>query len=122
VEDGEQLTVTRQSGQDEAPCYYDSSYPAKERQAYEKSWHAKNDPKPGATRAIDGSDSYIVPPNYHDLNDHLWRFFQSVKTRQPSVEDAVFGNNTSIACHMANHSYFHESAARWDTTHRRITV
>jgi len=38
------------------------------------------------------------------------------------VEDAVFGNNTSIACHMANHSYFHNSAALWDASRKRITA
>ena len=29
-------------------------------------------------------------------------------TREHVVEDEVFGNNTAIACHMANHSYFHQ--------------
>jgi predicted dehydrogenase len=119
--DGEQMTVTPQDGRDDAPCYYDSSYPAKAREAYEKSWHEKNDPKPGAAQPIEG-ESYLSPPNYSEQNDHLWRFFQAVKTRQPVVEDAVFGNNTSIACHMANYSYFHKSAAVWDASRRRITA
>ena len=115
------MTVTPQDGQDDEPCYYDTSYPGKMRDAYEKSWHEKNDPKPGAARPIEG-ESYILPPNYSELNDHLSRFFESVKTRQPVVEDAVFGNNASIACHMANHSYFHKSAAVWDASARRITA
>lgn len=119
--DGEQMTVTRQDGQDEAPCYYDTSYPKKTRDAYEKSWHEKNDPKPGAAKPIE-DETYVLPPNYSELNDHLWNFFESVKTRQPLAEDAVFGNNTSIACHMANYSYFHKSAAVWDAGRRRITV
>ena len=120
--DGEQLTVIRQDAKDEAPCYYDTSYPEKMQDAYKKAWHDDNDPKPGAAGAVERSETYTVPPNYSELTDHLWRFFQSVKTRQPSVEDAVFGNNTSIACHMANHSYFHHSAAAWDASRRRITA
>ena len=120
--DGDQLTVTRQDGQDDAPCYYDSSYPEKTRDSYKKAWHEKNDPKPGAAAPIERSETYVFPANYNDLNDHLWRFFESVKTRQPAVEDAVFGNNTSIACHMANHSYFHNSAAVWDAARNRITT
>jgi predicted dehydrogenase len=121
-DDGDQMTVTRQDGKDDAPCYYDTSYPQKMRDAYEKEWHDNNDPKPGAAKSIEGSETYLFPPNYTDQVDHLWRFFQSVKTRQPALEDAVFGNNTSIACHMANHSYFHNSAAVWDASHSRITT
>ena len=121
-DEGEQMTVTRQDGKDDAPCYYDSSYPQKMRDAYEKAWHETNDSKPGAARPIEGNETYVFPPDYDPLSDHLWNFFQSVKTRQPSVEDAVFGNDTSIACHMANHSYFHRGAAVWDASSRRITA
>ena len=121
-DDGAQMTVTRQDGTDDAPCYYCTSYPEKMRDAYKKAWHEENDPKPGTAKAIEGTETYVFPPNYRDLNDHLWSFFESVKTRKPSVEDAVFGNNTSIACHMANHSYFHNSAALWDASRKRITA
>jgi predicted dehydrogenase len=117
--DGNLMTVTREDGADDAPCYYDTSYPDTMREAYEKSWHQLNDPKPGAARPVEG-ETYLFPPNYQDLDDHMWRFFESVKTRQPSVEDAVFGNNTSIACHMANYSYFQRSAAVWDGSRARI--
>jgi predicted dehydrogenase len=122
LDEGEQMTVTAQDGKDDAPCYYDSSYPQKMRDTYENAWHAKNDPKPGAAQPIEGSETYTFPPNYDPLNDHLWNFFQSVKTRQPSVEDAVFGNDTSIACHMANYSYFHRSAAVWHASRGRLTA
>jgi predicted dehydrogenase len=121
-EDGYQMTVTRQDGKDDGPCYYDTSYPQKMRDAYEREWHAKNDPRPGAAELIEGSETYLFPLDYSPLNDHLWRFFDSVKTRQPSVEDAVFGNDTSIACHMANYSYFHRRAAIWDAGRNRITA
>lgn len=118
--EGEQMTVAPQDGKDDAPCYYDTSYPQKLQSAYEKTWHANNDPMPGAAKPIEGSATYAFPPNYDPVKDHLWNFFQSVKTRQPSVEDAVFGNNTSIACHMANYSYFHRSAAVWNASRRQI--
>jgi predicted dehydrogenase len=121
-EDGEQMTMTPQDGKDDAPCYYDTSYPQKMRDAYEQAWHESNDPKPGAAKQAEGSETYVFPLGYSPLNDHLWNFFQSVKTRQPSVEDAVFGNDTSIACHMANYSYFKRSAAVWDASRRRITA
>ena len=84
--------------------------------------HETNDSKPGAAKPIEGNEMYVFPPNYDPLVDHLWNFFESVKTRQPSVEDAVFGNDTSIACHMANYSYFQRSAAVWDAGKGRITA
>jgi hypothetical protein len=120
--EGEQMTVTPQDGKDDAPCYYDTGYPQEMRDAYEKTWHGKNDPKPGAASPSEGSETYLFPPNYDPASDHLWNFFQSVKTRRPSVEDAVFGNSTSIACHMANYSYFHRSAAVWRGGRREITA
>jgi hypothetical protein len=36
------------------------------------------------------------------------------------VEDEVFGNNAAIACHMANHSYFHRNIATWDASSQSI--
>jgi len=30
------------------------------------------------------------------------------------VEDAVFGHNAALACHMANESYFRKAAVTWD--------
>ena len=47
-------------------------------------------------------------------------FMESVRTRRPSVEDAVFGNHTAIACHMANYSYFHKAMAVWDAEAKQI--
>jgi hypothetical protein len=45
-------------------------------------------------------------PDYDDIRPHLWNFFEAVRSRKPVVEDAVFGNNAALACHMANASYF----------------
>ena len=47
-------------------------------------------------------------------------FMESVRTRQPSVEDAVYGKNTAIACHMANYSYFNKCLAVWNEGARKI--
>jgi predicted dehydrogenase len=120
--EGELMTVSRQDGKDDAPCYYETGYPQKMRDAYDKAWHEKNDPAPGTAKPLEGVETYVFPPNYDPVSDHLWNFFQSVKTRRPSVEDAAFGNNTSIACHMANYSYFHRSAAVWSPSRERITA
>ncbi|MGH9450294.1 MAG: Gfo/Idh/MocA family protein [Terriglobia bacterium] len=120
LNEGDHVTVAHQDGKDDSPCYYDSSYPAKMRTAYEKEWHEQNDPKLGTAKLVEG-ETFVYPPNYSEHREHLWHFFQSVRTRQPSVEDAVFGNNTALGCHMANYSYFRKTGARWDAAGKKIT-
>jgi len=43
-----------------------------------------------------------------------------VKSRKPVTEDAVFGHHAALACHMANESYFRQTAVRWDETSKTI--
>jgi predicted lysophospholipase L1 biosynthesis ABC-type transport system permease subunit len=33
---------------------------------------------------------------------------------KPLTEDAVFGHNAALACHMANESYYRNSPVHWD--------
>jgi predicted dehydrogenase len=118
--DGDHMRIAFQDGKDHEPCGYTESYPAKMRAVYDREWHEKHDPDPSAAKLVDG-ETYHYPPGYTEFRHHLWNFFNSVRTRQPSVEDAVVGNNASIGCHMANYSYFHRSAATWDASSRKMT-
>ena len=63
-----------------------------------------------------------MTPGYDDTADHISNFFRAVETRQRVVEDEIFGNHTAIACHMANHSYFHHNVATWDAATNTIKV
>ena len=88
------------------------------RSAYEKQWHAENDPRLGhesmpETLAFRG-------PDYDDIKPHLWTFFEAVRSRKPVVEDAVFGHHAALACHMANESYFRKTAVLWDEASKSI--
>ena len=65
-------------------------------------------------------ETYAAPQGYDDTADHLANFFQAVESREHVVEDEVFGNNAAIACHMANHSYFHKNVATWDAAAQTI--
>jgi predicted dehydrogenase len=113
------VTVFAQDGLDHGPCYYTHSYPKKLRAEYVEHWEAEHAITP-ATQNIIPSQSFYTPAGYNDDREHLWNFFQSVRTRRPSVEDASFGNNTAIACHMANHSYFKKTVAVWDEQKKQI--
>ncbi|MCL5670930.1 MAG: hypothetical protein M1423_06500 [Acidobacteria bacterium] len=116
---GHGLSLTHQDGKDHSPCYYISSYPPKMHAEYVKQWEAKHQTAPGAAKPIEATRFY-APPGYNEGRQHLWNFFQSVRTRRPSVEDPFFGNNTAIGCHMANFSYFNRTAAAWDEAARAI--
>src|SRR5437016_8481909 len=100
------LTYTPQSGKDSAPSYYAGSFPHAMRAAYEKRWHAENDPKLGQ-EPMPETVSFKAA-DYDDVRPHLWTFFESVRSRKPVVEDAVFGHHAALACHMANESYFRQ--------------
>ena len=106
------VTFVPQPGVDTSPSYYSSSFPAAARDAYVKKWHAEHDPVPGKEPApesitFDGDD-------YDDLKPHLWKFFESVRSRKPLVQDAVFGHNAALGCHLANESYFRKAPVYWD--------
>ncbi len=107
-----------QSGEDESPSYYTVSYPRAMREAYLKQWHAEHDPKPGKEPVAEGFTYRGV--SWDEEKPHLWKFFQGVKNRQPVTEDAVFGHNAALACHMANESYFRRAAVTWDAASDQI--
>ncbi len=107
-----------QTGEDSAPSYYTQGYPREMREAYTKKWHEEHDAVPGKEATQEGFSYKGV--SWDEEKPHLWRFFQAVKSRQPVVEDAVFGHNAALACHLANESYFRRSATAWDAASGQI--
>jgi len=61
-----------------------------------------------------GNDRYVVPRDYSDSYDHLKNFFAAVRSRQPVVEDAVFGYRAAGAALLSNLSYEREAVVKWD--------
>jgi predicted dehydrogenase len=112
------VSYAPQAGVDLSPSYYTASYPARLRNEYVKKWHEEHDPAPGQEPApqsitYNGND-------YDDLRPHLWKFFEAVRSRQPVVQDIVFGHHAALACHLANESYFRKSPVRWDEASQSI--
>ena len=75
------VSYAPQAGVDTSPSYYSSSFPAAMKAAYVAQWHKEHDPVPGQepapeTVTFNGND-------YDDLKPHLYKFFQSVRSRQP---------------------------------------
>ncbi len=112
------ITYSPQSGEEESPCYYASSYPRAMREEYLKEFHAKHDPAPGKEPLAEAFTYKGV--SWDEVKPHLWKFFQGAKNHQQVTEDAVFGHNAALACHMANESYFRRSAVTWDAASGQI--
>jgi predicted dehydrogenase len=112
------LSFTPQSGKDSAPSYYETGFPHAMRDAYDKKWHAENDPKLGQEPMPETIT--FKGPDYDDMKPHLWTFFEAVRSRKPVVEDAVFGHHAALACHLANESWARKQAVSWDEASRTI--
>jgi predicted dehydrogenase len=61
-----------------------------------------------------GYEVYEAPHGYNDSYDHLKNFFASVRSRQPVVEDAVFGYRAAGAALLSNLSYERGTVVHWD--------
>jgi predicted dehydrogenase len=112
------IAYTPQTGEDTAPSYYTSGYARDLREAYLKKWHDDHDPAPGKEPTMEGFN--FKGDSWDDVRPHLWTFFQAVKNRRPVTEDALFGHNAALACHMANESYFRKAAVTWDAASLQI--
>jgi hypothetical protein len=116
---GDTLTLSPQAGVDRSPSYYSLGFPAAMREEYRRKWFEAHLPDPGHEPISEATQ--FVANNWDDTRPHLANFFRSVRTREPVVEDAVFGNHAALACHMANESFFRNSTVRWDDATRTIS-
>lgn len=114
---GNTLTVVPQDTWPQPEGYSVHGWTAAAKKQYLDAWHEAHPATPAGLAEI---ETYSATPEYDDTADHLANFFRAVETREPVIEDEVFGNHAAIACHMANHSYFHRSTASWDAAARKI--
>ena len=114
---GNTLTVTPQDTSSQPEGYSLNGWTAEAKQEYLKTWHAAHPTPPSGLPEV---ESWSAPRAYDDTADHITAFFRAVGTREHVVEDEVFGNHAAIACHMANHSYFHRAIATWDADSQSI--
>jgi predicted dehydrogenase len=116
---GSSVTFSPQTGKDSYPSYYTGSFPRAMREEYLKRWHEENDARL-ASEAMAETSQTFRGPDFDDIAPHLLNFFNAVRTRRPVVEDAVFGHNAALACHMANESYFRRTSVHWDDASKTI--
>jgi len=102
--------------------YSIGSWPEEQRAEYVAAWNQEHPtPAPGHFNVESEEEVYAAPPGYSDLVDHLANFFQAVRTRNPVVENEVFGNNAALTgCHMSNFSYINKTVAVWNADAKGI--
>jgi predicted dehydrogenase len=59
-------------------------------------------------------ERFSAEEGYSDSYDHFHNFFNSVRSRQPVVEDAVFGYRAAGAALLSNLSYDRGEVVHWD--------
>ncbi|HEY0786249.1 MAG TPA: Gfo/Idh/MocA family oxidoreductase [Acidobacteriaceae bacterium] len=65
-------------------------------------------------------ERYVAPPHYSDSYDHFSNFFAAVRSRQPVVEDGVFGYRAAGAALLANLSYERGAVVGWDPRQMKL--
>ncbi len=106
------VTVTRVP-RETAPGYTINTFPEAMQkdiiQAYDKKY-----PPHSGKESLGGAEKYEAPKGYSDSYDHFRNFFASVRSRQPVVEDAVFGYRAAGAALLSNLSIEKGAVVRWD--------
>ena len=114
---GNTLTVAPQDTRPQPEGYSLNGWTAAAKKQYFDDWNNAHPAQPPSLAEV---EMYSATPGYDDTADHLANFFSAVDTREPVLENEIFGNHAAIACHMANYSYFHRSMATWDSDTKTI--
>lgn len=107
------VTVTRVPRETEPGLTIDT-FPEEMQAQIEKEYRQKYPQKHFEGRPPVGSERYVAPKGYSDSYDHFRNFFTSVRSRQPVVEDAVFGYRAAGAALLSNLSIERKEIVRWD--------
>ena len=107
------LTISRTPREKEPGLLANSFSEAMQKQirdAYQKKYPATHPDGPPSA----ASEKYVAPEGYRDSYDHFKNFFAAVRSRQPVVEDAVFGYRAAGAALLSNLSAEKGAVVKWD--------
>jgi predicted dehydrogenase len=97
-----------------APDYSIKSWAVATQKEFLKSFEKEHPPNRWPDTPPPGTETYVAPADYNDSYDHLKNFFETMRTRQPVVEDPVFGYRAAGAALLANLSYEQSKIVHWD--------
>jgi len=70
--------------------------------------------------ALLGEERYVAPKGYSEHYDHVKNWIDAIRTRQPIVEDPVFGFRAAGTALLSNVSYESGQPARWDPDEMKL--
>ena len=117
---GNSVSVNRVPRQKEPGYTIDTFAEATQKQAvadYLKKYPATHP----AGEQLQGFEKYVAPQGYSDSYDHFKNFFSAVRTRQPVIEDAVFGFRAAGAALLANLSMERGAVVKWNPEAMKLT-
>ena len=112
------LTVTRVPREAD-PGYTIESFP-KAMQEQIMAEHRKKYPPYSGQDSLGGSEKFVAPKGYSDSYDHFKNFFAAVRSRQPVVEDAVFGYRAAGAALLSNLSIERGQVVNWNPDEMKL--
>ncbi len=112
------VTVTRVP-RETAPGYTVETFPEAMQKEIIAAYDKKYPPHSG-NESLGGTETYAAPKGYSDSYDHFKNFFASVRSRQPVVEDAVFGYRAAGAALLSNLSIEKGQVVNWNPEEMKL--
>ncbi len=116
---GDTVTVSRTPPEKE-PGYTVSTFADAMQKQYVAAYRAKYPKQHPEGPPQQSIQKYSAAEGYSDRYDHFHNFFNSVRTRQPVVEDAVFGFRAAGAALLSNLSVERDGVVHWDPENMKI--
>jgi len=107
------LTVSR-TPREREPGYTVNTFPEAMQKRILESYHEKYPPSHPSGPPSVASEKYEAPAGYRDSYDHFKNFFAAVRSRQPVIEDAIFGYRAAGAALLSNLSLERGAVVKWD--------
>ena len=98
------------------PGYTIDTFPEATQDQFLKQYREKYPQRRPTADAIrpQAEEKFLPPRGYSDHVEHHRNFIQAVRTRQPVVEDSVFGFRAAGPALVSNVSYFERRICEWD--------
>jgi len=116
---GDGVAVTREPREKEPGLLIESFAQATQKRMLEE-YRQKYPLEHPAGPAFAQYEKYVAPRGYKDSYDHLRNFFVAVRSRQPVVEDPVFGYRAAGAALLSNLSYERGRVVHWNPEEMRL--
>jgi predicted dehydrogenase len=110
---GTTLTVSR-TPREKEPGYSIGTFTNDMQKRFLEQYRAKYPAQDPASAASNTTQKYAAARGYSDSYDHFHNFFDSVRTRKASVEDATFGFRAAGAALLSNLSIEQNKIVKWN--------